>query len=320
MQEVLKTAYNVSRMSRRVHIDEKSLTDFSDKLAAGPIEIPSWDHRYHFFDGSERTVSYLLALDTLNFCFWPLSGNRKWEIEYESQNLSGYYALAASLKKAIETGIPITNAEYLAEVSLDSLKNILGGKGELQLMENRVKALNELGRFLLDKYDGQAGKLVGDSKNSAVKLVTLLTENLSSFQDTAYHLGHKVFFYKRAQIFAADLYGAFGGRDWGYFKDINELTSFADYKLPQVLRHLGILCYAEDLENKIDQGIYLEAGGAEEVEIRSNTIRAVELIRSTLSGLGKEIRSFEIDWILWNMGQQNEFKVRPYHKTVTIFY
>jgi hypothetical protein len=320
MQEVLQTAYNVSRMSRQVYIDEKSLADFSNKLASGAIEIPSWDHRYHFFDGSERTVFYLLVLDTLNFCFWPSSGNRKWEIEYESQKLSGYYALAASLKKTVEAGILVINAEHLAEISLDTLKNILGGKGELQLMENRVKALNELGRFLLDKYDGQAGKLVEDSKNSAVKLVTLLAENLSSFQDTAYYLGHKVFFYKRAQIFAADLYGAFGGRDWGYFKDINELTSFADYKLPQVLRHLGVLRYTEDLESKIDQGIYLEAGGAEEVEIRSNTIRAVELIRSTLNGLGKKIRSFEIDWILWNMGQHNEFKTRPYHKTVTIFY
>ncbi|HUU42070.1 MAG TPA: queuosine salvage family protein [Desulfatiglandales bacterium] len=320
MQEILKTAHNVSQISRQVHINEEALTDFSNKLAAGPIEIPPWDLRYHFFDGSERTVFYLLLLDTLNFCFWPARKKRRWEIIYKSEDLSGYYALAASLKKAIETGIPITSAEYLAGISLDALKKILDGKGELQLMENRLHALHELGRFLLDKYDGQAIGLVEDAKNSAAELVRLLVENLSSFQDMAYYLDHKVYFCKRAQIFAADLHGAFGGKDWGCFKNIHELTAFADYKLPQVLRHLGILRYREDLAKKVDQEIYLEAGGPEEVEIRANTIWAVELIRGALSGLGKDLKSFEIDWILWNMGQQNAFKAKPYHRTVTIFY
>ena len=71
----------------------------------------------------------------------------------------------------------------------------------------------------------------------------------------ATYQGRKVYFYKRAQIFATDLHAAFGSKGWGRFEDLDELTAFADYKLPQVLRHVGILCYAEQLAHKVDQKI-----------------------------------------------------------------
>jgi hypothetical protein len=37
----------------------------------------------------------------------------------------------------------------------------------------------------------------------------------------------QVFFYKRAQIFVGDLYGAFGGQGLGQFHDIDQITMFA---------------------------------------------------------------------------------------------
>jgi hypothetical protein len=129
-----------------------------------------------------------------------------------------------------------------------------------------------------------------------------------------------VFFYKRAQIFAADLYGAFKGKEWGQFTDIHKLTAFADYKLPQVLRHLGILNYGQSLAQKVDQKVLLGPGSQGEVEIRANTVWSVELIRQELERKGKGLKAFEIDWILWNLGQRAEFKVRPYHRTATVFY
>src|SRR5258708_6258810 len=32
--------------------------------------------RFHFYDGTERTVNWLLVLDALNFCFWAEKGQR----------------------------------------------------------------------------------------------------------------------------------------------------------------------------------------------------------------------------------------------------
>jgi len=320
MNEVLETTRHVTERSQQVKIDKQALANFSKKLIEDGIEIPPWNYDYHFFDGGQETVAYLLILDSINFCFWPAPVEVKWEVQYKSETLSGYYALAASLKKAIDSGVPITRANYLAELPLGKLRQILGGEGELQLMEARAHILNELGEFLIKEYDGEACRLVETAENSALILVRLLVENLPSFKDVAEYYGKKIYFYKRAQIFAADLYGAFGGKDWGYFKDIDTLTAFADYKLPQVLRHVGILRYERDLEHKVDNGIFLDAGSPEEIEIRANTIWAVELIRQELRRLGEDVRAFEIDWILWNLGQESQFKTKRYHRTKTIFY
>jgi hypothetical protein len=320
MREILETAKKVAEISRQVKIDKQALESFSRKLIEDRVGVPSWNHYYHFFDGSQETVSYLLVLDSLNFCFWPAPGKAKWEIDRKSEKLSGYYALATALKQALGSGIPFTKADYLAQLSLDKLKQILGGRGELQLLQERVKILNELGQLLLEEYGGEITRLVESAGMSAVKLVRLLVEKLSSFQDAAQYLDHTVFFYKRAQIFAADLHGAFHGREWGSFNDMERLTAFADYKLPQVLRHVGILRYAQALAQKVDQRMLLRSGSPDELEIRANTIWAVELIRQELEQTGWRLRAFEIDWMLWNLGQDLEFKARPYHRTVSIYY
>jgi hypothetical protein len=320
MFEVLETAKKVGEVSLQVQIDGQALVRFSKRLVENGVNLPPWENLYHFYDGGEKTVCYLLVLDTLNFCFWPAPGEVKWEIEYNSGKLSGYYALAVSLKQALDSGIPITRAEYMAELSLSELKELLGGRGELQLLNQRIQNLNELGKVLLEEYHGQASQLVEAAGQSAIVLVRILYRRLSSFRDIAKYRGHQVPFYKRAQILAADLFGAFKGKEWGRFTDLDKLTAFADYKLPQVLRHLGILRYAPDLENVIDQQIFIEAGSPEEIEIRANTIWAVELIRQELERMGKGLRAFEIDWILWKMGQDEVFREKPYHRTVTIFY
>jgi hypothetical protein len=312
MSGILETARSVVGKSRHIWIDKQSIAHFSQKLLAEGIKIPPWDSRYHFYDGGKKTVAYLLILDSLNFCFWPPLGKPRWEIEYKSE--------AASLKKAVRSGIPITKAEYLAELTLVEFKKVLGGRGELQLLKNRVQTLNELGLVLINEYNGKAHKLVESADNSAINLSRLLAKKLISFKDIAEYQGDKVIFYKRAQIFAADLYGAFKGKNWGSFTDMGNLTAFADYKLPQVLRYLGILSYDHSLEKKVDQMIFLDAGSPEEIEIRANTIYAVDLIQQELNRMGKALKAFEIDWILWNMGQGAEFKTKPYHRTLTIYY
>lgn len=317
---VLETCRDVVRESQHVSIDEEALTRFCRHLIDQDVGIPPWDWRHHFLGGEEETVAYLLVLDTLNFCFWPAAGERRWEIRYGGERLSGYVGLAACLKKALEAGIPITRAEYLARLSMEEFRQVLGGEGELQLMGKRLEALHELGEVLCRDYQGRASLLVASADNSAVHLAGILAERLSSFRDVAEYGGRKVHFYKRAQIFAADLHGAFGGKAWGAFSDMDAITAFADYKLPQVLRHLGIFRYSPSLAQKVDDQVLLEAGSPEEVEIRANTIVAVEKIRQELRRLGREQRAFEIDWLLWNLGQDELYRAKPYHRTVTIFY
>jgi hypothetical protein len=320
MKEVLQTTEVVTRESLRVHIDTEAIERFTRGLLAQGTRSPSWDCRYHLCETTEKMVAYLLVLDTLNFCFWALPGQSRWEIEYGTETVSGYFGLAAALKQTLTCGVPITDPGYLATMTEDLLRNILGGRGVLPLCQERVRNLNELGQVLLEVYDGNPVRLVETAGKSAAALARLVAEKLPSFRDVARYHGREVFFYKRAQIFASDLHSAFHGQGWGEFRDVNTLTAFADYKLPQVLRHVGVLTYDQALSDKVDNRIPLDAGSAEEVEIRANTVWAVELIRRNLEQHGKQIHACEIDGMLWTLGQRDKYRVKPYHRTLTVFY
>lgn len=316
MPEILESVGRVIQQSGQVSLDEPRLKVCACDLAKSDL-VFAWDAERHFYDGAERTVQYLFILDSLNFCFWP---EPRWRYRYRKELLNGYLALAASLKDAAERGAPILDAAFLAQITEAELRAILDGENEIPLLKERVEVLREAGAVLLKKYDGQATKLVEAAQKSAPQLVHIIARDFSGFRDEALYRGEKVFLYKRAQIFCADLYGAFGDTRWGEFSDIDELTAFADYKVPQVLRHLGILRYAPVLAEKIDRCEELTAGSAEELEIRAHTIWAVELLKQELAKLGRVLRSFEVDWLLWNLGQGEEFRQKPYHRTRTIFY
>jgi len=317
---VLETTWEVVRHSRRVRTDTEALSAFARRLATELPPGAAWDETYHLPATHAQILLYILVLDSLNFCFWAPRGSRRWELSRGPRKISGYVGLAYALKQAFLGGAPITDTRYLSEVSLKTLKGVLGGTGALPLMEERADILRTLGRVLLDDYGGEPWRLAERAAGSATRWVALLAHAFPSFRDTATYRGKRVFFYKRAQIFAADLYAAFGGKGPGDLSELDALTCFADYKLPQVLRHLGVLEYGDDLSEKVDRGVLLAPGCPEEVEIRAHTVWAVERIRRELDRPGRHVRSFEIDWMLWNMGQLDTYRKRPYHRTLTTYY
>ncbi|MFO7784088.1 MAG: queuosine salvage family protein [Desulfatiglandales bacterium] len=320
MFEVLESTRFVARESRSVRIDEKALFAFAGRLVKEDVRPLPWDRAHHFTGPPEQVTAYVLVLDTINFCFWSPEENQTWETDIGGRAVSGYNGLAAALKRALENGVPLTDAGFLAGLSERDLERVLQGRGRLQLMEERALAIRELGAVLLRNYNGKAHRLVEATRGWAGDLARLLAKKLVSFRDTAVYRERAVYFYKRGQILAADLHGALQGRGWGAFRDMHRLTAFADYKLPQVLRHIGVLVYGKGLALRVDRQEPLEAGSPEEVEIRANTIVAVEMIREAAAEMGRRLRSFEIDGILWQMGQEEEYRSHPYHRTLSVFY
>lgn len=94
--------------------------------------------------------------------------------------------------------------------------------------------------------------------------------------------GHQVFLYKRAQIFVADLWGAFKGQGYGEFYDIGSITMFADYVVPAVLEQLGVLKYSSRLANIIETNNEISSGSEEEVELRACSVYAVEKMKELI--------------------------------------
>lgn len=80
---------------------------------------------------------------------------------------------------------------------------------------------------------------------------------------------------------------------------IEKLAACADYILPMVLRHYGVLVYGQDLAEKVDNGVQIQKGSNEEIEIRANTISAVELLREEIRDRFPGITSMELNDYLW---------------------
>lgn len=95
----------------------------------------------------------------------------------------------------------------------------------------------------------------------------IVTKSFRNFQDHAIYNGEQIFFYKRAQILVADVWGAFKGQGYGKFNDINKITMFADYRVPQILLHVNALSYSDDLKKKVESKSVLPHGGSEEVSL-----------------------------------------------------
>jgi Protein of unknown function (DUF2419). len=286
-------------------------------------ETPLWNNTYHFFDtsagGDARTVNWMLLLDALNFCFWSDKDQPRWTIQYQGEVLNGYWAEAAALKRAVEEGMPLWDAHYLSTISEADIAHIFRGTETIPLFAQRVAHVHETGRVLLERYDGQFIHAIEQAQHDAPQLVQLLVRDFPSFRDITTYKGYPVRFLKRAQICVADLYAAFGGKDWGAFSNIDQLTIFADYKLPQILRHYDILEYDAALVLRVDNQEEIASGSIEEIEIRACTIWACELLRRTLQFYGQIATAADIDQRLWFMSQQAQ-NMRPYHRTRTIFY
>ena len=318
---VLPSCLTVVEQSQFVRINAAAISHLLDSDSPLEIAIPAQGPEpYHYCDGTGVTAEWIFVLDTVNHCFWPEVGAPLWTVHYGNQALSGYWALAASLKRAMEDKIPVHQAKILSTLDSQTLAHIFRGTGKIPLFQERLTNLRQTGQVLMDRFQGSFLHVLEEAEGSAVELVHLLAAEFASFNDTTTYHGNKVYFFKRAQLLVHDLWTTCSGDTWGNFLDLEKLTAFADYKLPQVLRHLGIIHYEPELAEIIQRLEHIPAGSLEEVEIRAATIWAVEFLRQELSRRGRKLSSAQLDCWLWHLGQDDTYRSLPYHRTRTIFY
>ncbi|KAM6170356.1 queuosine 5'-phosphate N-glycosylase/hydrolase [Rhynchocyon petersi] len=279
----------------------------------------------------EASVNWVFVTDTLNFSFWSEHEEHKCLVRYKGKTYSGYWSLCAAINRALDEGIPITSASFYATVSLEQIQYVLRSETDIPmpLIEERHRILNETGKILLEKFGGSFLNCVQNSGKSAQKLMHLVVENFPSYRDVTQFKGKGVSFYKRAQILVADIWSVLEGKGYGCFKDISSITMFADYRLPQVLVHLGALKYSDELLKKLLKGEMLLYGDKQEVEIRGCSVWCVELIRDCLLELIGEkdetssmINSVLLDYYLWDYARDHraDMKRIPFHRTRCIYY
>lgn len=321
--------------SIHVRIDDPCLHALADQLLQGD-EAPGWDAELHYRatgpDGDERTAMWLLVLDTLNFCFWGQGDNpdQRWRVRWRDDLVDGYTALVASLSTAVERGYPLHDPNWLANVHGDDVAAILApepGHMDIPLLASRGANLRELGRGLLAYGMAPATALIESAGGSATTLVERIVATFPSFNDAATWPyastglpGNEVRLYKRAQILVGDLAGGLQGSPLALFTDLDRLTAFADYKVPQILRWLGVLSYDDALSRLVNARMRIAAGSRMEIEIRAATIVACDRIVAAMTRSGRPITAAALDWLLWSRSQDLSSRQFPYHLTETIYY
>lgn len=190
-----------------------------------------------------------------------------------------------------------------------------------------MKSLHEVGAVLLKKFGGTFVNCVKQANNSAIKLLKLVVSNFQCFKDEAHYKLHSVSFYKRAQILVADIWACFQDEGLGNFTDIDEITMFADYRVPQSLLYFHVLEYKDELTKVLKSNTLLENGNMYEVEIRGCSIEAVEKILQKARGMinnEKVLNAILIDHFLWDFRRAHAKEMveeeLPFHKTLCIYY
>jgi hypothetical protein len=313
---IRNTCARVANQASRVWINYDRILPYASSLPLEKAIRPQLDPNCHYLGRQKDTVAFLLVLDCINF------GSGYFPYLHKRPGRSGYFTIASSLYDFYRANGALA-ADQLAAITAEDCMRIFDQDPAntiiMELMAYFSAALNQLGRYLLNRFNGSFTGLVEAAGASAGRLVRLLKQ-MPYFNDVAPYAGLEVPFFKRAQIIAADLAIAFQGRTWGCFSDLEQMTIFADNLVPHVLRMDGILRYEDALLSCINAQTLIPAGSAEEVEIRACAVHAVELIKKAVRDAGQFITAPQLDNFLWNRGQQPRYKAVPRHRTRTVFY
>lgn len=314
--EIRAACSAVAAGAKWVRIDDAALAVLAERMLDLPLHPNDEDPARRLQGSADDTVAFVLTLDAVNF------GSGWFPHLTKRPGRSGYFTIALSLEERFAAKGP-WSARELAALTRTEVTAVFGqdpDNAEIAgLMERFAAAWNELGRFLLDGWDGRFAGPIEEAEGSAEALVAVLAR-MPMWRDVARWRGRPVPFYKRAQIAASDLALAFDGRGLGGFDDLDQLTIFADNLVPHVLRCDGVLVYDANLAARIEEGTLLEAGSEEEVEIRACGVDAVERLVRRLRAHGVATTAHTLDHTLWDRGQQPAYKAHPRHRARSVFY
>jgi hypothetical protein len=311
---VREACAEVAASARHVTIEPGALARYAAELPLG--ELGTSPTQFPSLSGDvEALAAYTLCLDAINF-------GSGWFPELRKRpGLSGYRTVEASLRDRFERAGPF-RARDLRGIDARAVADLLGqtppAAAIAELMELFATALRDLGELVATRTGGSFAGFVEEAGGSGAALVRSLLA-MPLYRDVAVHDGIAVPFLKRAQITVSDLAHALP-ESLGRFRDLAELTIFADNLVPHVLRLDGVLRFEPALVARIEAGETLAWGSPEEVEIRACAVDAVEQIVGLLRARGVAVSARDLDDWLWRRGGEPRYKARPRHRTRCPYY
>lgn len=299
----------VSDNSKYVKINEEKVLEFANNikdikhgfwLGSSPFNILDLDTR--------NLINFLLIFESIDFSFW---GDPKWNINISEKQEDGSIALLYCLLKYFKE----TNNLEFYKLSKKEFKNILKGNGEIPLLDERYNIVCDISKIVKEKMNNDFYEFIKDIRTD-IELFNIITSNFKDFTDERTYKGEKVYFYKLAQLLVSDISNIRKIKE-NIEIDHSHLIGAADYKIPQVMRAIGMLEYNKELANIIDNKIQIMENSEYEVEIRANMLIVIDKIKKYLN---YTVCAMDINDYIWGLSRNKNLEFKPYHLTRTTSY
>ncbi|GAA0383078.1 queuosine salvage family protein [Paenibacillus motobuensis] len=284
-----------------IKIVEERINFFAGKLSEINHKFHQWKDEFYLDSNNiEEIALFFFIGNSINYRFWYSSARQRF--------IYGKFTGSAAMWAFLKDNKNLIKPQYLA---LNKINENQPGLLDLPMSSERINSLSEAGRVLLNNFSGSALKICEKAEWHAPTIVDIITEQFPMWRDEQ----RNVKFNKRAQLFVAMLHGRLGKES--KIRDIDKLSCLADYQLPKVLRHIGILKYSKELEDMVDSETLISKDSDYEFNIRLNTVESMKLLCEELRNFNINVSPLQLDYALWLQAKEIS---TPHHLTPTTAY
>lgn len=309
LTEIIDKIEFVSNNSRYVKINEEKVIEFSNNikdikhnfwLSFSPFNILDLD--------VEELINFLLIFESIDFSFW---GDPKWTINADKTKEDGSIGLLYCLLKYYRE---TKNLEFY-KLNKEDFNKILKGNVEIPLLDERFEIVCNISRVVKEKMDGNFYRFIKDCYTD-IELFDIITKNFKDFEDKRIYKGETIYFYKLAQLLVSDIANIRKIKE-NIDIDYSHLIGAADYKIPQVMRAIGLIEYNDELAIIVDNKIKIQECSDYEIEIRANMLNVINKIKIYLNN---KVYAMDINDYIWGESRNKNLDFKPYHLTRTTSY
>ena len=336
-QILISACRTVELAAQSVRINRDRITELAQELSAKEMTPPSWRKPVFPEADDETLVQFLGVGNAINYCFTNFKTHQKFDTEFPEGSAStvpGAFAMWACFKKALERGIPVLSARFLAEELDDNMYDLIFAPATtpLPMRESRIQNLRATGEALRRWYGGKFLHLFEKAdfrvwRRDGLGIIQRLVRHFPSYAgDVARYpvYGPEIPFHKRAWLLPLMYEGRArdSQRKLPRLQDPERIGPVCDYDVPKALRAPGVLVYSTPLARLVDEGAPLHRGSIFEIEIRSQTGLAMDELEHTINKLRTAkglvpITQVELDFVVWSLGRDAQGR---HHYTKTTAY
>ena len=293
MSRVRKLSEVLLTKPKYVRINTNRAREVAYLLRKQGLVLPTWDFApfYPQSDDFEEMCLFYLLLNSINYCYFDQDGKKFYDGKYSGSSL-------ASLRLT-ENWEEIKGPQFLAEVDENHLlSELFRAESPISMVKERAAALREIGEFLNHNPDFTFRKFFQKCKCNAYYTSQALPTLLPTWRDP---------FFKRTQLFVGMVYGRFQYDEVRPFDcGLEDLTVFADYRVPQTLIAMGIIEPTAPLLTRLHQNQFLGSGSRKELELRAATILGADALMYALGEEIGDMNALHIDYLLWGAARKKE--------------